>query len=120
MAEAADPFAEFAARYSEGPRRNRFVAGGLNMSTSHHLCRGRWIATVCLSVVCAAPWLPASESGPARTDSVPASRIRQLTSAHLKLATDLAPSEQVDALPRWFDQAFVQWCEYFGVDATKH
>lgn len=46
--------------------------------------------------------------------------IRTLTSHHLTLLTDLPASEAVDALPGYFDQAFPQWCAYFGVDAKEH
>ena len=51
--------------------------------------------------------------------SEPLASIRRLESKHLTLITDLPPSEQVDALPALFDQAFPQWCAYFGVDAGQ-
>jgi hypothetical protein len=38
----------------------------------------------------------------------------------LTLYTDLPPDEEVDVLPAVFDQAFAQWCAYFGVDAKQH
>ncbi len=50
----------------------------------------------------------------------PAAGIRKLQSKHLTLETDLPASKQVDALPGYFDQAFAQWCAYFGVDAEQH
>src|SRR5690606_13613027 len=46
--------------------------------------------------------------------------LRTLTSKHLTLVTDLPPDAEVDALPGYFDQAFPQWCAYFGVDPAKH
>ncbi|MEX2111815.1 MAG: hypothetical protein WD845_01435, partial [Pirellulales bacterium] len=50
----------------------------------------------------------------------PPAGIRRLTSEHLTLYTDLPPSAEVDSLPQLFDQAFPQWCAYFGVDPTQH
>ncbi len=50
----------------------------------------------------------------------PPAGIRQLASKHLTLFTDLPSSPEVDALPALFDQAFGQWCAYFGVDAERH
>jgi hypothetical protein len=46
--------------------------------------------------------------------------IRRLTSTHLTLYTDLPSSPEVDALPQLFDQAFPQWCAYFGIDPAQH
>lgn len=46
--------------------------------------------------------------------------IRRLSGEHLTLYTDLPPSADVDALPAVFDQAFPQWCAYFGVDEKQH
>jgi len=43
--------------------------------------------------------------------------IRKIEGKHLTLYTDL-PS--VDALPGIFDQAFPQWCSYFGLDPDEH
>jgi hypothetical protein len=59
----------------------------------------------------------ASLTGGAQADD-PA--LRTLTSKHLTLVTDLPPDPEVDALPSYFDQAFPQWCAYFGVDPAKH
>jgi hypothetical protein len=50
----------------------------------------------------------------------PAGGIRKLESKHLTLYTDLPPSDEVDALPGYFDQAYPQWCDYFGVAPAKH
>ncbi len=46
--------------------------------------------------------------------------IRQIESKHLTLITDLPAGDDVDALPAIFDQAFPQWCAYFGVDEKQH
>ncbi len=46
--------------------------------------------------------------------------LRTLSSKHLTLVTDLPSDEEVDALPGYFDQAFAQWCAYFGVDPAAH
>ena len=46
--------------------------------------------------------------------------IRKLVGKHITLFTDLASSPEIDELPEIFDQAFPQWCAYFGVDAAKH
>ncbi len=46
--------------------------------------------------------------------------LRTLTSKHLTLVTDLPSDEEVDALPGYFDQAFEQWCAYFGIDPAAH
>jgi hypothetical protein len=48
-----------------------------------------------------------------------ANGIRQVAAKHVTLYTDLPADEEVDALPRVFDQAFPQWCAYFGVDKTQ-
>jgi hypothetical protein len=52
--------------------------------------------------------------------SAGANGIRQVESKHLTLYTDLPPDEEVDALPEIFDQAFPQWCAYFGIDEKQH
>ncbi len=51
---------------------------------------------------------------------VAAEGIRKLTGARLTLYTDLPSSPQIDRLPELFDQAFPQWCEYFGVQPANH
>jgi hypothetical protein len=43
-----------------------------------------------------------------------AAGIRKLASQHLTLYTDLPVDSGVDELPAIFDQAYVQWCKYFG------
>lgn len=46
--------------------------------------------------------------------------IRKLSGKHLRLFTDLPAGPETDVLPEVFDQAFPQWCQYFGVDAAAH
>ena len=46
--------------------------------------------------------------------------IRKLTSKRLTLYTDLPSSPEIDRLPALFDQAFPQWCAYFGIDPAAH
>jgi hypothetical protein len=46
--------------------------------------------------------------------------LRTLSSKHLILVTDLDSDAEVDALPGYFDQAFLQWCAYFGIDPAGH
>ena len=40
--------------------------------------------------------------------------IHKISSEHLTLYTD-ADGPEIDRLPRAFDQAFGQWCRYFGL-----
>jgi hypothetical protein len=54
------------------------------------------------------------------TTGEPGGAIRQLASQHLTLLTDLPANGQIDALPGYFDEAFGQWCGYFGIDAAQH
>ncbi len=51
---------------------------------------------------------------------VVAAGIRKLQGKHLTLYTDLPSAPDVDELPAVFDQAFLQWCAYFGVDPVRH
>ena len=46
--------------------------------------------------------------------------IRLLRGKHIAFFTDLPSSPELDALPEVFDQAFPQWCRYFGVSAEAH
>jgi hypothetical protein len=46
--------------------------------------------------------------------------IRKLTGKHLTLYTDLPSNADIDAYPAVFDQAFPQWCAFFGVSEQKH
>lgn len=45
--------------------------------------------------------------------------IRKLTGKHLTLYTDLPADKEVDQLPKIFDLAVPQWCEYFKIDPKK-
>ncbi|MBI1249519.1 hypothetical protein GC197_16970 [bacterium] len=49
-----------------------------------------------------------------------ANGIRQLEGKHLTLYTDLPSSPEIDELPKLFDAAYPQWCEYFRVDPVKN
>ncbi len=49
-----------------------------------------------------------------------AAGIRKLESKRLALYTDVPSSPVVDELPAVFEQAFPQWCDYFGIDAKGH
>ncbi len=51
---------------------------------------------------------------------VAAEGIRKLESKRLTLYTDIPSEPSVDELPVVFDQAFLQYCDYFGVDPAKH
>ena len=48
---------------------------------------------------------------------VAAAGIRKISSRRLTLYTDVAGPE-IDQLPEAFDQAFPQWCRYFGIGET--
>ena len=48
-----------------------------------------------------------------------AAGIRKLPGKRLTLYTDLA-GEEIDRLPAVFEQAFPQWCRYFGVNESDH
>ena len=63
------------------------------------------------------PNLPRTKVDDARAAAV---GIRKLSGKHLDFYTDFPPSAAIDELPEVFDQAFLQWCEYFGVDPTEH
>ena len=47
------------------------------------------------------------------------SGVRSVSSKHLTLYTDLPASPDVDELPRVFDLALPQWCDYFGISPVK-
>lgn len=71
------------------------------------------------ALACALAWLVACTA--AADDDAPAAKaaIRRVESRHLVLDTDLPPGDEIDALPALFDQAFPQWCDYFGINVTK-
>jgi len=45
--------------------------------------------------------------------------LRKIVGRHLRLYTDLPPSDAVDGLPVVFDAAVPLWAEYFGIDPAK-
>jgi len=67
----------------------------------------------------------ADDSRPAQrlaVDEVRAAQlgIRKVSGKRLRMFTDLATGAEIDSLPDAFDQAFPQWCQYFGVDPKAH
>jgi hypothetical protein len=77
------------------------------------------MGAICCALVA---WLLVARPCVAQDDASANSQgaIRRLTSEHLTLYTDLPSSPEVDALPELFDQAFPQWCEYFGIDPARN
>lgn len=49
-----------------------------------------------------------------------AAGLRKIAGRRLVIYTDLPPNAEIDVLPTAFDQAFGQWCNYFGVDPAQH
>jgi len=83
------------------------------------------LPTLGLLVVCAAtvkepsPLAGAAQERPAGVPAVDEQRvvaagIRKLSGQHLTLYTDLPTNSGVDELTAAFDQAYLQWCKYFG------
>ena len=48
-----------------------------------------------------------------------AAGLRKLAGKHVIIYTDLASAPEVEALPRVFDLAVPQWCQYFRVDDSQ-
>src|SRR5947209_19187092 len=73
-------------------------------------------------LMAAAPVIGAAADRSAVVDEsrVRAAGIRKLEGKRLTLYTDLPPAAMVDELPEAFDQAFPQWCAYFGVESGAH
>jgi hypothetical protein len=69
-----------------------------------------------------APMRPELLRPPMEVDDKAVARegVRKLQSKHLTLYTDIPSSPGVDELPAVFDKILPQWCDYFGLDATKH
>ena len=63
--------------------------------------------------------LPAAAAPPVDDARAAAAGIRKLPGKRLTLYTDLAGAE-IDQLPAVFEQAFPQWCRYFGVNESEH
>lgn len=60
------------------------------------------------------PAPPSPDLPPIDEERVAAQGIRKLPGKRLTLYTDLPPSDEIAALSELFDQAFPQWCRYFG------
>ncbi len=67
----------------------------------------------------AAPKSPRRDNRPSDAASAAGGELRTLQGKHLTLITDVASSREVDDLPKAFDAAFPQWCEYFHIDAPS-
>jgi hypothetical protein len=70
-----------------------------------------------------APSPGASKHWPRRAldaDAAAEAGIRKLAGPRLTLYTDLPANPEIDNLPAIFEQAFAQWCAYFGVDPGRH
>lgn len=50
---------------------------------------------------------------------VHANGLRTINGQYITIYTDVPASESIDELPKVFDAAVPQWCEYFGVDVEK-
>ena len=80
---------------------------------ARHRCVDRLAAASCRGRACSIAAEPPR--------ALPSAGIREVTSRHLTLVhRSCRPSAEIDALPGYFDQAFPQWCAYFGVDAAQH
>lgn len=80
----------------------------------------RTLIQACVLAGCCALLVAGVHAAPNEPPAGEPAPLRELSSKHLLLVTDLAPSSEVDAYPQVFDQAFPQWCEYFGIDPTQH
>ena len=81
-----------------------------------------WRGCGVVLLVVAAPVIAAAADRPTVIDEsrVRAAGIRKLEGKRLTLYTDLPPSAMIDELPEAFDEAFPQWCAYFGVETGAH
>jgi hypothetical protein len=74
-----------------------------------------WVFLSSLVVLaCGGPWATSLYA-----ESPPPSGIRQVVGRHLTLMTDLPADSDIDQLPRVFDAAVEQWCEYFRVPRER-
>jgi hypothetical protein len=62
---------------------------------------------------------PLIAAQPADESQIRSAGIRQVSSRHLVLYTDLPSDPAIDRLPSEFDQAVPQWARYFGIDEAK-
>ena len=70
----------------------------------------------------AAPRGKGKDAPPPRTfddAQIRAAGLRKLTGKHITLYTDVGSSPAVDELPKLFDLAFPQWCQYLGQDEKQ-
>jgi len=79
---------------------------------------------LCLLQVTDAGWAVDEDAGwaaPRQVDERRAAQVglRKIVGRHLRLYTDLPPSDAVDSLPIVFDAAVPLWAEYFGFDLAK-
>lgn len=63
--------------------------------------------------------IPGLELKPIDEQAAAAQGIRKLAGQRLTLYTDLPEAPEIERLPAIFDQAFPQYCSYFGVDPVK-
>jgi len=52
-------------------------------------------------------------------DAVKAAGLRKLSGKHITIYTDLPAGAEIEELPRVFDAAVLQWCDYFSVPQEK-
>jgi len=76
-----------------------------------------WV--VCCSTLAVCRPLVADEPALQFTPEVQEAGIRRISGKHLSLFTDLPSTPAVDELPEVFDQAFPQWCKYFGASPAR-
>ena len=62
------------------------------------------------------PVVDQTGSAPTNESLIQSAGIRKLVGRHVVIYTDLATDPAVDQLPLVFDQAVLQWAEYFAVD----
>ena len=110
-------------RLSFARRSRSHIAPWLAACGSLLLCVGQWLLSPLAQA--ADPAIAANVSPPIPLPRVDEARaraagIRALSSRRLVLYTDLPSEPSVDELPSVFDQAFEQWCSYFGIDAKQH
>jgi len=68
----------------------------------------------------AAKWIPDLPRLKVDDARAAAAGIRKLSGKRLALYTDLPSDAEVDVLPEAFDQAFPQWCAYFGKNPADY
>ena len=100
----------------EPTRRPRDAA----VASEHNSGRNRTLADLLDNTVDSTPhFLPHVARVEVDEAKAAAKGIRKLESKRLTLYTDMPPEPAIDELPKVFDQAFPQYCEYFGIDPAK-